>query len=391
MRIVRICEVITKLELGGAQQVVLFLCRSFARQGAEVTLVTGCGGLLDPDAKALEGVEIIFLPSLVREISPVRDLLMLAMLWRLFRRGRYDIVHTHSSKAGVLGRLAARMAGVPAVLHTYYGFGFTDRQSGIKQKLLVAAERLAARAADFLVPVSEANRRRALGKRIGRPEQYRVIVNGIPLDEFCGAQVDVEATKEALGIPRDAPIVGTIACLKPQKAPLDFVRVAARVIAERPSAHFLFVGDGELRSKVERLIGELDLGGHVHLLGWRRDVPQLLSSFDVFLLTSLWEGLPMVCPQAMCRSRPIVATRVDGTPEAVVEGRNGLLADPGDVDALSAHVLRLLGDPDLARSMAEEGRRMVEEYSDELMLHRFEALYREAGEAARGGRRGGWK
>jgi glycosyltransferase involved in cell wall biosynthesis len=373
----RICEVITKLELGGAQQVALFLCRALSRPEFEVTLIAGCGGLLDEEARQLDGVDVIFLPSLVREIRPLRDIAALFHLRRIFRAGRFDVVHTHSSKAGVLGRIAARLAGIPSIIHTYYGFGFTHYQSPARRRLLIAAERLAARCADFLVPVSRDNMARALQLSIGSPGQYRVIVNGIPVEEFCDIDVDVAAVKAELGIPGGAPTVGMIAPLKPQKAPLDFVGVADRVIECIPEAHFVLVGDGELRCAVEEEIGRLGLGGHIHLLGWRRDVAQLLSAFDVFLLTSLWEGLPMVCPQAMCRSKPIVATRVDGTPEAVLDGRNGLLADPGDVETLSRHVLQLLRYGELARSMGEEGRRMVSEFSDEVMLRRFENLYRE--------------
>lgn len=382
MKTVRVCEVVTKLELGGAQQVVLFLCRELPRPRFEVTLIAGCGGLLDEEAKRLDGVEVIFLPTLVREISPLRDLRALIGLRRLFRAGGFDLVHTHSSKAGVLGRIAARLAGVRAIVHTYYGFGFTDSQPTLVNRLLVAAERVAASCADFLVPVSQANRRRALAERIGRPEQHRVIVNGIPLDEFCDVHVDAESVKRELGIPPEAPTVGTISCLKPQKAPFDFVRVAHRVIIHCPDAHFVLVGDGELRREMEWLIDDLGIRSNIHLLGWRRDVARILSCFDVFLLTSLWEGLPMVCPQAMCLSKPIVATRVDGTPEAVLDGRNGFLADPGDVGALARRVLILLEDRELARKMGEEGRGMVDEFSDALMLRRFEALYAEAEEGA---------
>ena len=168
-----------------------------------------------------------------------------------------------------------------------------------------------------------------------------------------------------------------IACFKPQKAPSDFVRLARMVLEEAPGVHFLLVGDGALRPEVEEAVRDLGLEGKVHLPGWRRDIPDLLHAMDVMVLTSRWEGLPRVCPQAMAAGVPVVANAVDGVPEGVIDGETGFLTSPGDIRDMADKVLRLLADPDLARRFAEEGRRRVGEFDADLMVRQQEKLYSE--------------
>jgi len=178
-----------------------------------------------------------------------------------------------------------------------------------------------------------------------------------------------------LGIPQDAPVVGTVTRLSPQKAPLDFVNAAAQVTARRPDVHFVVVGDGLLRAEVEAQVIALELGDCVHLTGLRRDVPDLMHSFDVFALTSLWEGLPRVLPQAMAADLPIVATAVDGNAEAVTDGVNGFLIPPGDPQAMATAWLRLLDDPSLAWRMGKAGQVRAEEFGARKMVSDIAALY----------------
>lgn len=371
----RVCHVITKLELGGAQQNTLYTVTHLDPSRFEPLLVTGREGVLVEEARA-SGVRLHLLDSLRREVSAAGDLRALRDLVGVLRRERPDIVHTHSSKAGVLGRWAAALAGVPCVVHTIHGFGFNPDQPAPARAIFVALERLTARlATSAFVAVSKANLEE--GVRLGILERDRVslIRSGVRLADFAPAE------GPSNGRP---PTVGMVSCLKPQKAPLDFVRVAARVIravrtggSDAAAARFVLVGDGELRPEVEALVREERLQGWVELAGWRRDVAARLRGFDLLLHTSRWEGLPRVFPEAMATGLPIVATAVDGAPEAIEEGVTGFLLPPGDVEGLARRTLELLRDADLRRRMGEAARSRVAPWDIDEMVRRQERLYEE--------------
>jgi glycosyltransferase involved in cell wall biosynthesis len=213
---------------------------------------------------------------------------------------------------------------------------------------------------------------------IGRPEQYQIIRSAISLDKFDPATVDGPAVRRELGIPLDAPVLGNVGRFSPQKNPLDWVRVAARVARKLPDCRFLLVGDGPLRNDVEALIEEHGLTDRFMLTGLRRDVPRMLAAMDVFLLTSLWEGLPRVIPQAMSMCVPVVANRANGTVEAIAHGETGFLAEPGDLDALARHCLTLLCDPAQRHAMGERGRTFAtREFDVQEMVARIDRLYNE--------------
>jgi glycosyltransferase involved in cell wall biosynthesis len=364
--------------MGGAQDNTLYTAAHLGPPFAP-SLVCGPGGLRDDDARR-SGVPVTFVPSLVREIRPARDLAALAALIRIFRRERPAIVHTHSSKAGIVGRLAARLAGVPVVVHTVHGFGFNPTQPRPMRSLLVGLERAVAPLTTHFVVVARANL--DLGVRLGviRPDRATLIRSGVRLADFERAAADPVlrnggGLRGELGIPSGTPIVGLIACLKPQKAPLAFVEVAARVAAENSGAHFVVAGDGELRPAVEDRIRALGLDGRVHLLGWRRDVPRLLAALDVMVLTSLWEGLPRVLPEAIAAGVPIVATGVDGTNDILRDGETGVVRSPGDLDGLARGVLAILRDPETGRALTGRARRALGEFDIDRMVRAQERLY----------------
>ena len=370
-----IAIVITKLELGGAQQVALAVAAALAATRARVIFVTGVEGPLRAECEAIGGLRRYFLPDLVREVSPLADLRAWRELVRIFRRERVDLVHTHSSKAGVLGRLAARRAGVRHVVHTVHGFAFNDFQRLPARVSFLLAERWAGRATSRWVAVSRENVERGVRARVLERDRTVLIRAGIDLERFRQARVERKAMRAALGIPVGARVVGTVACLKPQKAPLHFVAVAARVCRELPDALFVLVGDGELRDRVESEIRSLHLSERLLLLGWRDDVADLMHAFDLFLLTSLWEGLPMVLPQARAAELAIVATRVNGNPEAVVHGHNGRLRDPGDVDGMARDCIELLSNDDERRRLASNADQGLAEFSAAAMVAGHQALY----------------
>lgn len=375
----KVVHVITHLALGGATETVLTTCRLADPARFEMSVLSGetseDEATLEVSARQ-EGTALHHLPSLKRAIRPPADGRAYRDLVAWLRRVRPDIVHTHGSKAGFLARIAARAAGVPVIVHTVHGWGHHERQHPLVRRAYVALERRAARGTDCLVAVAAANRDKGLADGIGRFAQYEIIHSCINIAAFRDVAVDVPTLRASLGIPADALLVGTIGRLAPQKAPQDFVRMAALVHAQRPRTHFVWVGGGPLEFAMRGWIAEAGLGSVVHLLGYRDDVPQLLRVLDVFVLTSLWEGLPRVFAQAMCAALPIVATLVDGAPEAITHGENGFLVAPQDMEAMAAHVVSLLDDPALRHALGQRGRSMADpKFSERHMVHQIEALY----------------
>jgi glycosyltransferase involved in cell wall biosynthesis len=379
----RVVHLITKLEMGGAQANTLHTVRRLDRSRFSVALWAGDGGVLNPEAAAIPDLSFEIIPPLAREINPVRDLQALGVLRRKLKAEikqfapRPVILHTHSSKAGILGRLAARLAGVPAVVHTYHGFGFNPTQPGPLRGFFIGLERLAGGMSHALIAVSRANLEEAVRLGFGPREKIRLIRSGIAVENFTPRTFDRPAKRRELGLKPDAPVVTMVACLKPQKNPLDFARLAKQVAAAVPEAEFVLAGDGELRPDLESLVRELGLFGRFHLLGWRRDIPELLWVSDLLVLTSRWEGLPRVYLEALAAGLAVVGTRVDGAAEAVREGETGYLFEPGDVAGMAERVIALLRDPGERRRLAAAGRSRVEEFDIRHLVPAQEALYEE--------------
>ena len=370
---IRVAHVITMMELGGAQDNTLHTVTHLDPARYQTFLLAGPGGLLEAEARTALGERYQTVPDLRRPIHPLRDLRAYRQLRRALAAIRPQVVHTHSSKAGLLGRLAAARERVPVIVHSIHGFGFHPDQPRLLRGALIAAERLAARTATHYVAVSEANRRQ--GRRLGlfNGATASVIRSGVLLDRFRHPP-EGPAARRALGLPAAAPVVGTVACFKPQKAPLDFVATAARVAAAVPGVQFLVAGDGVLRPQVEAAIRRARVPG-VRLLGWRRDVPRLLAAMDVFCLTSRWEGLPRAVIEARAAGVPVVATDVDGVREAVREGVDGYLAPPGHVGALAAKVVHLLTTPGLREKMGTDARHGLAGWDIHDMVRQQAALY----------------
>ena len=299
----RVAHVITRLIVGGAQENTLASVVELRRRGrfdADLILgpTHGPEGTLVPEARRL-GVEPRLIRSLRREVNPLLDPVALGALTLMFRRDRYDIVHTHSSKAGVLGRIAACAARVPAIVHTVHGWGFNDRQPLLVNKTFTEAERWCAGFTDALVTVTPRDTEVGLALGIGRPAQYTTIRSGIDIAHFRTPRWSRQQVRGDLGLPADAPVVVGIMRLVPQKAPLDFIEAAGRLLREVPDARVLIVGDGPLRQQAEARCRTLRIRDRVVFTGLRTDVPDLLAAADVLGLASLWEGLPRVIPQAM--------------------------------------------------------------------------------------------
>ncbi len=371
---IRVLHVITRLEPGGAQRNTLYTVAHLDREEFEPGLAWGPGGELDTETQKLNGVSLFEVPGLVRRVAPAADLRAVSGLRRVIRDFGADIVHTHSSKAGILGRAAARLERAPAVIHSIHGWGFTPLQSPLKRALFIAAERRAARWTDHFIAVSEANV--AEGRRLGIiGGNCTVIRSGIDLERFR-RPADPAPVRRSLAIPNAVPVVVQISNLKPQKAPEDFVRVAAAVAAVVPDVHFVLTGEGPLRGKVEKLAVDLGIAGRLRLPGWWDDVPGLLAAADVFVLSSRHEGLPRAVVEALASGTPVVATAVDGTPEVLRDGVAGYLVGPGEVDDMARRVVTLLENDDLRRTMGHNGPAGLEDWDIDSMVRRQEELYR---------------
>jgi glycosyltransferase involved in cell wall biosynthesis len=378
VRRTRLVHIITRLELGGAQQNTLYCVEHHDRERFEVALVAGEGGMLDSEASRISNADVRLVPWLRHPIAPLADVRAVFRLASWLRSHRIDVVHTHSSKAGIVGRLAARLAGVPVVIHTVHGWSFNDTQSKVVRAAFVRLERLAARWSHRLVVVSSRNRDTGLAHGIGAPELYRTVHSGISIDQFRRPRGVRNAMRASLGYGEHDVVVGCVGNLKPQKGPLDFVEAAAAALRLNRRLRFVVVGDGPLREDVERRVEELGLREHFRLLGWRRDVGDLLQALDVFLLTSRFEGLPRSVLQAMAAGVPVVATEVDGTPEVVRHEETGLLIPPGAPDAAAAAVARLAHDPGLAeRLRGQAAQELSEAFDIDRMVHDLERLYLE--------------
>jgi glycosyltransferase involved in cell wall biosynthesis len=288
---------------------------------------------------------------------------------------RAVIVHTHSSKAGILGRWAARLAGIRCIIHSVHGFSFHDFQPRLTRALYVFLERFTASITGAFILVSRANMEEGIRENIFTMDRAVLIRSGIDISEYQGVRCDRKDVRASLGISNGDPLVAMIACFKPQKAPLDFIKIARLVLDEHDRVEFLLVGDGELRSRVEDLAGSLKIADKVHLAGWRRDVPQIMHSIDLLVLTSLWEGLPRVLPQAMAAAVPVVASDVNGSREAIIDGVNGFLMQPHDTEGMARKILYLLHHPAEARAMGQRGMEMVQEYDIWKMVRQQEMLY----------------
>lgn len=377
-RPLRVLHVITRMIVGGAQENTMLSCAIIDRDRFPSVLLTGpetgVEGELHTESRA-RGVTVWVEPTLVRRLSPWNDLRATWRLFRLLRRERFDVVHTHSSKAGIVGRFAARMAGVPVVVHTVHGWGFNPHQSWPVRALYVALERVCAPMTSALVVVGAPNADVGLALGIGRPGQYHLIRSGIEIEAYRDVPIGKDDARARLRLPPEAFVFGSVGRLGEQKSPLALLAAFERVAAASARAHLVFVGDGPQHAELEAAIARAGLAGRVHLTGLRRDVPELLRAFDAFVLASRWEGLPRVFPQAMAAGLPIVATRVDGASDAVVPGENGWLVEVGDVEGLAQRMLELASDPAAARRMGVAGLARVDEYSARRMVDQLEVLY----------------
>jgi glycosyltransferase involved in cell wall biosynthesis len=359
-RRIRVAHVVTKFT-AGAGGVALRGALGLDPRRYTSTILTADGGSLLGEAEDA-GLEVVRLRHMApgRGLYPHTDFPGFRELAGHMARGRFDLVHTHSAKAGGLGRMAARRCGVPTIVHTFHGFPFHEFQSPLRRRALVSMERRLGRITDYFLAAGTMVAAEAVRLRIAPPERIRGFAT-VPIGEgiLPVKAVTRRAARSLLGIPSGAKVVGTVARLEDQKAPLDMVAAIAGL--RRPDVYMVWIGEGDLRAETERQIDKQGLRDRFLLLGHRGDVPRLLPAFDVFAMSSLYEGLPCAVVEAMVCGLPVVATAVNSVPEIVIAGKTGLLARPGDPGSLSRALAYALDNPDEAGRMADAARRMLDE------------------------------
>jgi glycosyltransferase involved in cell wall biosynthesis len=347
----RVAQIVTRF-MAGAGGVALRGALALDPDRYEVGFVIGSGDRLIQHARAA-GFEVIVIERLRSEIALADDRRALAELKTLLRDGKYDVVHTHSSKAGALGRMAAHHADVPRIVHTYHGFPFHEFQSRLRRTAYMRIERSLGKITDAFLAVGPAVAAEAIRLRIAPPEQVRTI--GVAVSTGPAPQAaDRAEARRLLGIPPGMHVVGTVGRLDFQKAPDDFVNALAEL--GREDVYGVWIGDGPLRAETQKLAARRGLAGRMAFLGERTDVNALLPGLDVFAMASRYEGLPCAIVEAMAAARPVVATAVNAVPNIVVAGETGLLVPPGRPELLSRALRHLIDNPAVAARLGAAGR-----------------------------------
>lgn len=375
---IRVARIITRLNVGGPAIQALLLAKGLDPTRYESILIAGVPGPREGDMRELRGgadAAPVIVPTLGREISLLGDVRALVRIFVLLRRFRPHIVHTHLAKAGLLGRMAARAAGVPIVVHTFHGNVLRGYFDPVRSRLFLLLEHALARASTRIVAISP--RQLAEIERLGiaRPPRVVEVPLGLELGPFLHPPRG--RLRAELGIPAEVPIIGSVARLVPIKGIDVFLRAAARVREQRPECRFVVVGDGELRDPLEALARHLGIRAAVDFLGWRSDLPAIYADCDVVTLTSHNEGTPVSVIEALATGRAVVATDVGGVPDVIGEDR-GVLVRPGDPGAVAVAVLDLLRDTGRRSELGRRGRAHVHpEFNASTLVRRIDSLYRE--------------
>jgi glycosyltransferase involved in cell wall biosynthesis len=393
----RICHIITRLIIGGAQENTLLTCSGLHERGHEVSLIAGPdagpeGTLLEEAEAAGYGVYVV--PELRRAIRPWQDQASVRAIRRLLRRLAPDIVHTHSSKAGIVGRLAAwqvrglsgRRAGrasadrLPIIIHSVHGMSFNRTQPQAVQLIYRTAERFCGRFTDRFVTVADAMTAQCVAACIAPAEKFVTIHSGMRTEWFTPSDYNRAAVRHGWGVQPDDVVVGTIARLFRNKGYEQLIPAMADAARRNPSLRFVWIGDGAQRTEYERRLEALGIRNRVHLTGLLppRQVPEALAGIDMLVHASLWEGLPRAAVQALLMERPVVSFDIDGAPEVVHPGQTGLLVPLNDLQRLADAILELAADPSLRHRFGGTGRQLcLRRFDHRTMVDSIERLYHE--------------
>jgi glycosyltransferase involved in cell wall biosynthesis len=377
----RIIHIITRLIVGGAQENTLLSCEGQHRLGHEVTLITGPA--LGPEGSLMErardgGYRVEVIEGMRRAIRPARDFIAYRHLVRLLRRLKPDVVHTHSSKAGIIGRRAAHKAGASVVIHTIHGLAFTASTSRLVNSAYKVLERRAAPWSSRIVCVADAMRDQSLAAGIGMPEQYVTIYSGMETAPFTNPPAPRQATRARLGLADGHVVVGTIARLFDLKGHEDLLAIAPELCRKFPHLRFLWIGDGLLRANFERQMNEMGLRDRFILTGLvqPREIPELAAAMDILAHPSRREGLARALPQGSLAGKPVITYDIDGAKEGVLNAQTGFVLPPFDQRELSHAIEVLIQDASLRQRLGEAGRAFaLGRFDARIMVDALEALY----------------
>jgi glycosyltransferase involved in cell wall biosynthesis len=376
---IRVMRIIARLNIGGPAIHVCLLTAGMKTDGFSSQLVTGHVGANEGDMSYLAreyAVEPVFVRGLGREISLVDDVRAFATLVRLMRRERPHVVHTHTAKAGFLGRLAAALCGVPVIVHTFHGHTFRGYFGPLKTRLFILLEQITARITDVILTISERLRADLVGFRIAPPDKIRVIPLGLDLDRLVHLDRAQGRLRHDLGIPVDSPLIGIVGRLVRIKNH-DLFLQAAHIVAEQiPQARFVVVGDGDRRAELEAAVHQMALADKILFLGWRREIELVYADLDILALTSDNEGTPVSIIEAMAARVPVVATRVGGVPDVLQDGALGTLVEPGDPDSLASAMQQMIRSGKDVRQLEKAQAIALETYSSQRLIADLQQLYR---------------
>lgn len=382
---IKILRLITRLNIGGPAIHTILLSHELDKKSYQTILVNGSEGKKEGNMTALaqeKGVKPVLIPDLGREIDLKKDLKALYKIYKLIKDERPDIVHTHTAKAGAIGRIAAWLAGVPTIVHTFHGHVLEGYFGRLKTWIFIIIERMLARLTDKIITLSEGLKKELVNIKIAPSSKISIIPLGLELDRFISPDVRKNRFKMSLGIAPDTLLVGIVGRLVPIKGHRVFLEAACKIMklkldaGDKQPVKFIIVGDGELRSELEEYTDRLGIREHVIFTGFRKDLPDIYADTDIVVLSSYNEGTPVSLIEAMTAGVPIVATKVGGVSDFIDDGVTGLLVPAGDADALAAGVIMLLDDPALREQIGENVRKAVyPKYDISNLVKNIDELY----------------
>lgn len=379
----KVCHIITRMILGGAQENTFLTCKGLQERGWDVSLLTGPqtgaeGSLQERSGRAGFRFEIV--EPMLRQVRPLNDWRAMRAMQAWMERERPHIVHTHSSKAGILGRIAAMRARVPIIIHGIHGMSFNRTQRPLIRRVYRDLEAYCATFTDKIITVADAMIEQTVAARVAPRSKCVTIYSGMEMEHFDPARYDRRAIREQLSIPQEAVVVATVARMFTNKGYEQLIPAMAKIVAQGSNVRFLWIGDGPHRENYLQQVTRMGLRDRVYLTGLvaPEKVAQWLSAADILAHASQWEGLPRVVVQGLLLEKPAVAFDVDGTGEVVITDRTGVLATLNDIDALASGITRLAKDEPLRTTLGRQGRQLcMERFDWHTMVERTEAVYRE--------------
>ena len=389
MENIKVLHIITRFDKGGSAQNTYLSLLGLKKKNYQLSLVSGLSlesemkheeiKAKEKDIQILEseGIEFIQCPFLLRRINVIKDIKAFFDIWRIIKKYNPLIVHTHSSKAGLMGRLAAKLAGTPIIVHTPHGHVFFGYFGPFKTKLFIIFEKLASRITDKIVALTNREKKDHILFKIAEEDKFSVIYSGIELNILKeSSSEEKQNLKKELGIPENSLIVGTAGRLVPVKGPEFLVKASKYIISKYPDTYFMFTGDGPLEQDLKRKALEMGISDNIIFLGWRDDLAKIISIYDIFVLPSLNEGMGRVLVEAMALGKSIVASNVGGIPDLVIHGKNGFLVPPKNPRQLAKYIQVLLEDKDKREKMGLAGKEMASNFSNEIMVEKIANLYK---------------